>query len=492
MRTKTFGFASSTVAFALVVANACTFGADDYEPVFSGVDLGGSAGQGGEASGGPASGGQSSGGSASGGESSGGSDTGGNTGGTGEPGECSSGSFDDDDDPTTDCEAWTDCKAGEHVDEEGTATSDRKCAFCEEGTFSTEINVDECTDSTVCDVSFQPDSYSTKRDVICGGAIWQFGSEGYDTAEGVDTDQDGNVFVTGQAGTLQEAYVRKYDGQGAVQWSTTLGEGASGRAVAVDDVGNSYVGGLTMYAMPAVTGTANAQVGLGDAFVSKIDASGVTQWTRQFGTTKYDYVEAVEIDGAGNTLVVGHTIGSLPNQTSLGLEDAFVRKYSPTGEALWTAQFGSSADDYANGVAVDSGGNVFVAGYIGSDAFIAKYSAGGTPQWTQSFGTDKYDWAYGLCADDAGNLYVAGSTAGQFDPAQGTNDNTDGFLRRYSANGSVVWTRQFEIGGGYIGSASCSAGSVFLVGTTSGTLPGVNNAFGAGDAFVIEYDAVGD
>jgi hypothetical protein len=86
-----------------------------------------------------------------------------------------------------------------------------------------------------------------------------------------------------------------------------------------------------------------------DAFVSRIDASGVTQWTRQFGTTSYDYLEAVDVDSSGNVIVVGHTIGTRPGQTSLGLVDAFVRKYSPTGEGLWTAQFGSSANDSAYG-----------------------------------------------------------------------------------------------------------------------------------------------
>jgi hypothetical protein len=145
------------------------------------------------------------------------------------------------------------------------------------------------------------------------------------------------------------------------------------------------------------------------------------------------------------------------------------------------------------GVAVDSGGNVFVAGYIDTDGFLAKHSANGVSQWPQTFGSDKNDGANALCADAAGNLYVAGNTSGVMEPDQSTNDNTDGFLRRYSANGSVVWTRQFEIGDGSIVSASCSAaGSVFLTGRTTKTLPDVSTRFGSRDAFVIEYGTDGE
>jgi len=55
--------------------------------------------------------------------------------------------------------------------------------------------------------------------------------------------------------------------------------------------------------------------------------------------------------------------GALPGQTSSGWDDVFVRKYDSLGNELWTRQFGSSADDHALGVAVDTSGNVYVAGY---------------------------------------------------------------------------------------------------------------------------------
>jgi hypothetical protein len=60
-----------------------------------------------------------------------------------------------------------------------------------------------------------------------------------------------------------------------------------------------------------------------------------------------------------------------------------VVKYDPSGNEVWRKQLGSSANDYAYGVATDSSGNVFMAGYTGGaisgsnagslDAFVVRY-----------------------------------------------------------------------------------------------------------------------
>jgi len=86
------------------------------------------------------------------------------------------------------------------------------------------------------------------------------------------------------------------------------------------------------------------------------------EWTRQFGTSASDSAWGVAIDTSGNVYVAGRTSGALPGQSSAGESDAFVRKYDGSGNELWTSQFGSSTSDYAYGVAVDISGNVYVVG----------------------------------------------------------------------------------------------------------------------------------
>lgn len=76
-----------------------------------------------------------------------------------------------------------------------------------------------------------------------------------------------------------------------------------------------------------------------------------------------DHARAVAVDASGNIIVVGTTQGALPNQSSHGRLDFFVRKYSATGTILWTIQSGTSDIDYATRVAADGEGAIYVAGY---------------------------------------------------------------------------------------------------------------------------------
>lgn len=86
-------------------------------------------------------------------------------------------------------------------------------------------------------------------------------------------------------------------------------------------------------------------------------------WTRQFGSAEGDKATSVAVDGEGNAYLAGETYGALPGQKSAGEgNDAFLRKYDPTGVELWTRQFGSALPDVAYAVAVDREGNAYVAG----------------------------------------------------------------------------------------------------------------------------------
>ena len=73
--------------------------------------------------------------------------------------------------------------------------------------------------------------------------------------------------------------------------------------------------------------------------------------TKQFGTTKNDCATAVVLDSQGNIYLVGNTDGNLfgPN---LGGTDVFVVKYSAEGNREWKFCFGSDQDDCANSACV--------------------------------------------------------------------------------------------------------------------------------------------
>ena len=115
-----------------------------------------------------------------------------------------------------------------------------------------------------------------------------------------------------------------------------------------------------------------------------IAAGPSTAWTRQFGTSDYDYAAGIAIDADGNAHVVGDTDGTFPGQTSEGASDVFVRMYGPDGSLVWTRQFGTRGRELAAGIAIDANGNAYVVGWTegtfpgqtsegASDAFVRMY-----------------------------------------------------------------------------------------------------------------------
>ena len=55
-----------------------------------------------------------------------------------------------------------------------------------------------------------------------------------------------------------------------------------------------------------------------------------------------DYANAVATDSSGNVYVIGGTKGGLDGNTSTGDTDLFVIKYNSSGTKQWTKQLGSS------------------------------------------------------------------------------------------------------------------------------------------------------
>jgi len=342
--------------------------------------------------------------------------------------------------------------------------------------------------------------------------IRQFGTYESEFAMDVVVDASGNVYVTGttygalpgQASSgFDDAFVRKYDGAGNEIWTRQFGSSQYDYAVgvAVDASGSVYVAGYTAH------GTLPGQESSGyyDAFIRKYDGAGNEIWTRQFGSSWYDYAYGVAVDASGSVYVAGDTTGTLPGQASSGYFDAFVRKYDGAGNEIWTRQFGSSEYDYAQGgVAVDSSGNVYVAGWTSGalpgqvssgwgDAFVRKYDGSGDEIWTRQFGSSDGDYTKGMAVDTLGNVYVAGYTGGTF-PGQTSSGNIDAFIRKYDGAGNEIWTRQF--GSSWEdhaeGVAVDASGSVYVAGLTYGALPGQVSSGGSYDAFVRKYDGSGN
>jgi hypothetical protein len=298
----------------------------------------------------------------------------------------------------------------------------------------------------------------------------------------------------------------KHNTAGTQLWKKQLGsvkdDLATGVAVDCSGAEVTYVAGYTLGSLDG-----NVSAGLSDAFLTKYDAAGTKVWTKQLGSSNADYAHAVATDSSGNIYVAGYTFASLPGQSSAGKQDAFVAKYNSSGALLWTRQFGTPEDDQARGVATDASGNIYVAGYVKGDldgggpgvhagledAFIRKYDAAGALLWTRQKGTSASDFAYGLATSKqltgAIHVYAAGYTKGNFDgTSQGSND---AIVMKYDNAGSFLWAKQFGTPGNDSAFAVASDGgsNVYVTGSTTHELTtGVLNPSGNYDVFTVKID----
>jgi hypothetical protein len=320
-----------------------------------------------------------------------------------------------------------------------------------------------------------------------GTEIWtrQFGTSSTDVASGIYADSTG-IYIAG--GTAGDAFVSKYSADGTEIWTRQFGTPSDDYASGIyADSTGIYIIGHTRGTLPGQTSS-----GSYDAFVRKYSADGAEIWTRQFGTSSFEDAEGIYADSTG-IYVVGQTIGTLPGQTSSGSSYyAFVRKYGTDGTEIWTRQFGTSSNGYVIRISADSTG-IYIAGQAGEtllgqtssggyDAFVRKYSTDGTEIWTRQFGTPSDEMVYGISADSTG-IYIAGYTQGTL-PGQTSSGSYDAFVRKYSTDGTEIWTRQFGTSSTDVASGIyADSTGIYIAGYTQGTLPGQTSS-GGYDAFV--------
>ena len=172
---------------------------------------------------------------------------------------------------------------------------------------------------------FSPNGQSLVYSTYLGGNDVEY----VDKGAAITTDGAGNAYVTGMTGSpnfpVLNAYQPGYAGQidtflskfssaGALLYSSFLGGNNSdvGGAIALDTLGNIYIGGLTISSdFPVVNPIQPAMGGFEDAFVTKFNANGQSlAYSTYLGGTnnREEYgIVGIGVDGAGTAYMVGST-----------------------------------------------------------------------------------------------------------------------------------------------------------------------------------------
>ncbi|MGK7926575.1 MAG: SBBP repeat-containing protein [Spirulina sp.] len=218
-------------------------------------------------------------------------------------------------------------------------------------------------------------------------------------------------------------------------------------------------------------------------------------WLTQWGTSQKDSGRAIIVDENNRYVyATGYTSGSLfaPSAESNGTQNVWIAKfYARSGEQIWLQQL-TSADDTtqtSNGIALDESG-VYVAietthnDDITSSA-IAKFALEeGTQQETYSFQSenDVSNSIHALVADGSGYLYATGYVAGSMLSETGavldSAGGDDAWIAKLTVDGHLIWVVQLgsDADDRANGIAIDDRGNVYVVGYTTGVMPGIETA----------------
>ena len=229
-----------------------------------------------------------------------------------------------------------------------------------------------------------------------------------------------------------------------VVWSDHYGAAANDgfTALTTGSAGAVYTAGFTR-----APGATNAPGSGGQLLLVKyVDANGAMsrEWVRTFAVHGVTGASAskVAVDSAGNVIVAG-TVG-VPDLTGKG-SDIVVLKYSSAGALVWRTTYDGPGhrEDYVNGLALDAHGNALVVGAsvgkgTGRDYVTIKVRAHGSRAWVRRYaGPGGFDEARGVAVDAAGNVYVTGWSNGK--PTIPKSGMRRTLTVSYSAAGAQRW-----------------------------------------------------
>ena len=307
--------------------------------------------------------------------------------------------------------------------------------------------------------STSPTGFSLVKRDPDGAIQWQraLGASGSQYGYSVAVDSLDRIFVLGRTDAtngseIPDFLIARYDSSGTLAWQRTLGSGNYGYAssIAIDSNNVIYAFG-------------NAEVsGQGSQFVlAQYNSSGSPIWQRQLGGSGTEEGYAVAIDSADAIYVAGNT-----SSTGAGGRDVLIAKYNSSGTIQWQRVLGASGTEGRNdaGLVTDSSNNVYYCGYTDStgagstDILIAKYNSSGTLQWQRVLGNSSANYASKVAIDSEGNIYVAGYTS------------NNGTVAKYDSSGTIQWQREIDTSSNAVLFNSLnidSNDSVYLVGYTN-------------------------
>ena len=236
------------------------------------------------------------------------------------------------------------------------------------------------------------------------------------------------ITLTNNGGS--DVFIAKMSPSGQYLWAVRGGgDGSSEYAIgaALDDAGNIYIAGSLDGASVFGTNQLSSN-GTRDLFVAKADQNGNFLWAVRAGGNEYDFPSDMTVDRLGNVYVTGPfynsiTLGNIVLTSGNYGNNCFITKLDTSGQFLWARAVNSA---YPTALATGPADEIYITGGINAAAtfdgtilgpqagglagFLARIDADGNFVWAKKLADG--DAGHDVAVDTAGNVYVAGGLAG--------------------------------------------------------------------------------
>lgn len=406
-------------------------------------------------------------------------------------------------------------------------------------------------------VGFALSSYDTEHTVYIDPTYqWHtfYGSTSDDYAIHIALDSSANMYVVGYGNATWngpggippknphtgyvDMVIIKLNGAGSYQWHTFYGSAGGidyAHGVTVDASANVYVAGRSyfMWLGPLGQPPKNPHTNWMDMTIIKLDSGGGYQWHTFHGGAHDDAAQSIALDSGNNIYVTGASYATwngpgavLPKHAFTGLSgsaDITVLKLNNDGTYGWHTFYGSTNNDLAASIAVDSAANCYVTGYSvaswngpglilplhghsgGWEITILKLDGAGAYGWHTFYGSLSEDRGYGICIDMSNNIYVAGYSGDTWNGPGGVlplNPYTQSFdiaILKLNSAGTYAWhTFYGTTGNDYsYGIALDTAANIYVAGNSStawngpGGIAPLNPYTGGVDIAIIKLNNAG-
>ncbi|HKW73927.1 MAG TPA: SBBP repeat-containing protein [Terriglobales bacterium] len=231
-----------------------------------------------------------------------------------------------------------------------------------------------------------------------------------------------------------------------LSYSTYLGSNTldTVESVAVDQFGNAYATGSTVFGFPTKNPAQQNQLST-DAFVTKFSSSGGSLiYSTILGGSSFDFGNAIAVDRFGSAYVAGGTFSSdfpttpgafEPPPGSTDANEGFITKLNPSGSSFaYSLLLGGGDLDEIRALAVDTQHRVYVTGFTcstnfpaknafqpvtnsqncadgGGDAFVTRVNSTGTALDYSTYLDGSFESiGNGIAVDSTFHAYVTGAT----------------------------------------------------------------------------------